>query len=99
MSKQTISPRLLSVKQAAAYLGRGEPAIREMIWAGITLWYYSDLMSARERILSDEIPIDGGRRIEDLIELLTAQNAGIDQLCAQLEGESPELFGRRFPKD
>ena len=66
MDKQTISPRLLRIKEAA---------IREMIWAGITLWYYSDPKSAWERILKDKIRIDGEHRIEDLIELLTAQDA------------------------
>ena len=65
----------------------------------ITLWYYSDLMSAWERILKDQIRIDGEHRVEDLIELLTAQDAGNDEFCAVLESEFPELFGRRFPTD
>ncbi len=64
-----------------------------------TLWYYSDLKSACKRILTDEIPIDGRNRIEDLIELLTAQDAGVDETCGELESEFPELFGRRFPTD
>ena len=65
----------------------------------MTLWYYSDLKDAWERILKDQIRIDGGHRIEDLIELLTAQDAGNDEICAELESEFPELFGRRFPTD
>ncbi len=64
-----------------------------------TLWYYSDPMSAFKRILEDEIPIDGGHRVESLIELLTAQNAEIDEICAELESEFPQLFERRFPTD
>ena len=65
----------------------------------VTLWWHSDLKNACERILTDEIRIDGVHRIEDLIELLTAQDARIDELCAELESECPELFGRRFPTD
>ncbi len=30
--RETIQPRLLSVEEAAAYLGRSVPAIRELIW-------------------------------------------------------------------
>ncbi len=99
MEKQTISPRLLSFKEVAEYLGRSEPAIREMIWAGKTLWYYGDPMSACERILKDEIQIGGGHRVEDLIELLTAQDAGINELCTKIESVFPQLFRRRFPTD
>ena len=60
----------------------------------ITLCYYSDLKSAFERILKDEIQIDGGHGVESLIELLTAQEARIDEICAQLESEFPQLFLR-----
>ncbi len=45
--------KLLSVKEAA-HLGRIEPAISEIIWAG-KLSYYSDPKSAFKRILKDEI--------------------------------------------
>ena len=65
----------------------------------ITLWYYSDLKDAWERILKDEVRIDGGHRVEDLIELLTGQDARNDELCAELESEFPQLFERRFPTD
>ncbi len=57
------------------------------------------MMSACERILKDEIPIDGGYWVESLIELLTAQDARIDELCGELESEFPELLERRFPTD
>ena len=30
----TIRPRLLTVKEAATYLGRSIPSIRELVWAG-----------------------------------------------------------------
>ena len=33
-AKEPIKPRLLSVKEAATYLGRSVPSIRELIWAG-----------------------------------------------------------------
>ena len=36
---------------------------------------------------------------EELPTTLTAQDAGNDELCAVLESEFPELFGRRFPTD
>ena len=64
-----------------------------------TLCYYSDPKSAFERILRDEIRIDGGHRVESLIELVTAQDARIYEICAELESEFPQLFERRFPTD
>ncbi len=33
-SKDPIKPRLLTVKDAATYLGRSVPSIRELIWGG-----------------------------------------------------------------
>jgi excisionase family DNA binding protein len=32
--RESIKPRLLTIKEAATYLGRSVPAIRELIWKG-----------------------------------------------------------------
>ncbi len=48
---------------------------------------------------STSIQIGGGHRVESLIQLLTAQDAEIDEICAELEIEFPQLFERRFPTD
>jgi excisionase family DNA binding protein len=33
-SRESIKPRLLTVKEAAAFLGRSVPSIRELVWSG-----------------------------------------------------------------
>ncbi len=33
-SKEFIKPRLLTVKEAATFLGRSVPSVRELVWSG-----------------------------------------------------------------